>query len=385
MKKVLVALRMERSSGQRKLSGIYCSLSERGGWQIQLVESSYELTANTLQKAIDNGTDGIILSLQNSEDVLRPLAHTSIPTVVMDVYSPALSERRTNIAFINNSAKAIAKAAFDHFFNQGRFVSYVYVPAKENERWSLDRGDCFARLTATHGIVCNMYSGDIGLTDYLRALPPPVAVFAATDIRASEVLQAARIARLPVPRRIAVIGVDDNELICENAIPRLSSIRPAFDEEGFRAAEVLDRMMNRLAPNRSKQANANVMFIETAAVTPRESTAVQTASGRLVDRTVSYIRENATKGIGVDDVVQKMRVSRRLLYLRFAEQRGESIQQLINRCRLDEARRLLVTTSLSTSEICVRCGFSCENVLRNLFKRAEHMSMGAFRKLHSAK
>lgn len=380
MKKVLVALQMSRSSGQRKLSGIYRYLNDHPRWQIQLIESSYELTAPVVRSAISDGADGIILSLSGPEDAYKLLSNTDVPKIVMDIYDPIFSTGpTTNSSFVYISSRAIAHAAFEHFFNQRRFRSYVFVPATENLQWSKERGECFAQFAAQHGIACNYYSGNIDLTSYLRALPPPVAVFTATDLRASEILQAASIARLSVPKRIAVIGVDDSDLICENAVPRLSSIRPDFEEEGFQAAAQLDRMMEHFARNRKPTTKPQVTFIETASITSRESSAEQTSSGRLVDRAVHYIRENATKGICVADVVRKMHVSRRLLYLRFAEQRGEKIHALITRHRLDAVKRLLVSSKLSTSAIAECCGFPNDNVLRNLFKRTEGVSMSSYR------
>ena len=380
MRKVMVALRMAGEAGQGKLSGIYRYISEHEAWNLHILESTNELTPNVISDALRNGYDGFIVSMIDTDGCFFALAKADVPTVVMDLHNHPLCERRNNIAFIRNDAKAIAKAAFDHFFEQGRFLSYAYVPAKENERWSLVRGTAFAHAAESHGAVCHPYSGDIDLPSFLKALTPPVAVFAATDIRANEVLQAAKIARLPVPRHIAVIGVDDNRLICENAQPRLSSIRPDFEEEGYRAAQELERMMNRAARRLPPLSEPIVIRIGTRGITVRESTAMETSAGRLVVRTFKYIADNATKGITVDDVVRHMKVSRRLLYLRFSEQRGETILESIRKRQLEEVEKLLRTTKLSTEKIADLCGFANANVLRNLFKRTFATSMRDYRK-----
>ena len=380
MRKVMVALRMAGEAGQGKLSGIYRYISEHEAWNLHILESTNELTPNVISDALRNGYDGFIVSMIDTDGCFFALAKADVPTVVMDLHNHPLCERRNNIVFIRNDAKAIAKAAFDHFFEQGRFLSYAYVPAKENERWSLVRGAAFAHAAENHGIVCNPYSGDIDLPSFLKALTPPAAIFAATDIRANEVLQAAKIARLPVPRRLAVIGVDDNRLICENAQPRLSSIRPDFEEEGYRAAQELERMMNRAARRLPPLSEPIVIRVGTRGITIRESTAMETSAGRLVVRTFKYIADNATKGITVDDVVRHMKVSRRLLYLRFSEQRGETILESIRKRQLEEVEKLLRTTKLSTEKIADLCGFANANVLRNLFKRTFATSMRDYRK-----
>ena len=380
MRKVMVALRMAGEAGQGKLSGIYRYISEHEAWNLHILESTHELTPSVISDALRNGYDGFIVSMIDTDGSFLALAKANVPTVVMDLHNHPLCERRDNIAFIRNDAKAIAKAAFDHFFEQGRFLSYAYVPAKENERWSLVRGTAFAHAAENHGVVCHPYSGDIDLPSFLKALTPPVAVFAATDIRANEVLQAAKIARLPVPRRIAVIGVDDNRLICENAQPRLSSIRPDFEEEGYRAAQELERMMNRAARRLPPLSEPPVIRVGVKGITVRESTATETSAGRLVVRALKYITDNATKGITVDDVVRHMKVSRRLIYLRFAEQHGTSIRAAIEKRRLSEVEHLLQTTKLSTEAIAARCGYANPNVLRNLFKRTFSVSMREYRR-----
>lgn len=380
MRKVMVAFRMAGEAGRGKLSGLYRYISEHEPWNLRIIESADEMTPEIVSGALKDNYDGFIISLPNADDGISALAKTDVPTVVMDIHNHPLCERTTNIAFIRNDSKAIAKAAFDHFFEQGRFLSYAYVPAKENERWSSVRGAAFAHAAESHGAVCHPYSGDIDLPSFLKTLPPPVAVFAATDIRANEVLQAAKIARLPVPRRIAVIGVDDNRLICENAQPRLSSIRPNFEEEGYRAAQELERMMNRAARHLPSLSEPIVIRIGIKGITVRESTATETSAGRLVVRALKYIDDNATKGISVDDVVRHMKVSRRLLYLRFSEQRGETILEAIRKRQLEEVTKLLRTTKLSTEKIADLCGFVNSNVLRNLFKSTFSTSMRDYRK-----
>ncbi|MBQ0031348.1 MAG: substrate-binding domain-containing protein [bacterium] len=384
MRKVLVALRMAGEAGQGKMSGIYRFLSEGHPWNVKIVESTHELTPSAVADAVRDGTEGFIISLLDPEKNLAALAESDIPTVVMDIHNHPLCERKNNIAFIRNDAKAIAEAAFRHLYDQGRFRSYAYIPAKEDERWSYARGTAFTNCAASHGIVCHTYSGDIELTAFLKSLEPPTALFAATDIRANEILQAARIGRIAVPRRLAVIGVDDNRLICENAQPQLSSIRPDFDEEGYLAARELDRLMNHASRRAAPIHTPAIIRVGIKGIALRDSTAEETTAGKLVSRAADYIRNHATKGITVDDVVRHMKVSRRLLYLRFSEQRGETILEAIQKRQLEEVAKLLQTTKLSTEKIAALCGFANANVLRNLFKRTFSASMRDCRKAEAA-
>jgi len=177
-----------------------------------------------------------------------------------------------------------------------------------------------------------------------------------------------------------VLGVDDNALICENARPTLSSIRPDFEKEGFLAAQTLDALMSprNLKPTTSNQ-QPTTLYVGVKQVVRRDSTFVVTPSGRLVAHALKYIADHATDGITAEDVVRHLKVSRRLLYLRFAEESGTSIRAAIEERRLQQVRHLLKTTRLSTDEIATRCGYGNPNVLRNLFRRKFGMTMRDFR------
>ena len=139
-------------------------------------------------------------------------------------------------------------------------------------------------------------------------------------------------------------------------------------------------MMDHAARRRPALTEPTVIRVGIRGITIRESTAVETPAGRLVARALKYIDENATKGIAVDDVVRHMKVSRRLLYLRFAEQHGTSIHAAIEKRRLDEVKHLLQTTKLPTEAIAARCGYANPNVLRNLFKRTFAVSLRDYRR-----
>ena len=381
MRKVFIALRMAGEAGQGKLAGIYRYLREhRLTWEIKLIESTHELTRTAVQAAIDDKTEGFIVSLQDEPGGLDPLATSNLPMVIMDLHEHLLCTRKANTVFIRNDAHTIARAAFEHFDHQARFSSYVYLPAKENEDWSRARGTAFAEIAEYHRTAVHVYSGDIPLPEFLKSLPGPVAVFAATDVRASEVLQAAKIAKLPIPGRLAVIGVDDNKLICENAIPRLSSIRPDFEQEGYLAAKELATLMSASSESRHAATSApRILHVGVIGVVPRDSSAVVASASQLVRRALAYIKAHATDGISVDDVVRHTKVSRRLLYLRFAEETELTIRGAIEAERLEAVTRLLKTTRLTTEEIAARCGFANSNVLRNLFRRRYGKSMSAFR------
>lgn len=218
------------------------------------------------------------------------------------------------------------------------------------------------------------------LAKWLKRLPRPAAIMAADDSVAMDVLQACSAARLRVPSDIAVLGVDDEDFICENTTPPLSSIRPNFIEAGRLAAETLERMMRGGSQRRGEPTEITVKGENE--VIRRASTTREASSGPLVQRAIAFIRQNAKRGIGVRDVVAHLRVSRSLADLRFREVRGESILSVITTARLTELKTQLANTDTPIGEITRSLGWTSENYPKNLFRKKFGISMKEYRESH---
>ena len=170
--------------------------------------------------------------------------------------------------------------------------------------------------------------------------------------------------------------MNNDPILCENAEPRLSSIQPDFIGEGRLAAELLERMM---AGNRLPESKyVNLVGIRT--IVHRDSTVPQSASGRLVQKVLAYISREAVKGIGVEDVARRFKVSRSLLELRFGELQGESVYEAMLRIRLEEVKRRLRHTDEPIAAITAACGWGNPAPPKALFKRRFGMSMRDWRK-----
>lgn len=373
-KKVVTALKMSGISGQMKLAGIFRYLKESYGdspsWDIQLVRTRGELTSGLIREAMDNGASGFIMSIPDTEAAVAPLADSRIPTIVMDINAAALEKRKRNIAFIRNSAEAVGREAANFLMGQGVARSYAFLHSDPVTDWSRARFEAFKRTLNDAGLWCEE------LFDLASAarLKRPAAVLAAYDDRAFDLVKFLSARRIKVPSGVAVVGVDNDTLICENAHPRLSSIQPDFEEEGRLAAETLDAMMN------GDTCDSRTLIAGTAKVVRRESTAEQSNAGRLVQKAVAYIDGHALEGIGVKDVVRHIRCSRRLADLRFRELQGRSILEAITERRLDEVKRRLACTRETMDSIAASCGYSNPNYLKNLFKKRFGMSMRDYRR-----
>ena len=376
-KKVFIALRMAGIAGQEKLSGIFRFLGENHDWDITLVRTAAEFTPARMKSALTEGYDGFIVSIPDTEQTAALLASTDIPTIVMDIHSPRLSTRRNRIAFIRNSSEEIGRAAANHLLSIGTCRSYAFVHNPSVMQWSTDRCKAFRETLRDNGFWCH----EMKTPEGLQKLERPVGVFAANDDRGYDVIEFCHAHRIRVPEDAAVLGINNDALICENCHPRLSSIQPDFEQEGFLAAETLSQMMQPRNPETPKPRNPETLFVGIKSVVRRESTAELSTSGKLVQKAVAYIRRHALEGIGVSDVVAHLKVSRRLADLRFRELQHTSIGGEITRIRLTEVQRLLRTTREPIDAIAAKCGYANPNYLKNLFRKRFSMSMSEFRKM----
>lgn len=373
-KEVFVALKMSGISGREKLSGIYRYLAERrvgaSPWNVRLVRNKSELTRRAVEDAIAAGFDGFILSIPGTERATAPLGATSVPGVVMDVHSPELERRRKNLVTVHNSDESIGKLAAD-VLSSGGYRSVAFLHPEAPTDWSVERHRAFAAALAERGIWCQ----ELGNLEDVAGLPRPAAVFAANDDRALELLYHVQARGLAVPDAIAVLGVDNDTMICEHSSPRLTSVEPDFEMEGYLAAKALDAMMEGGRPRSA----ATRITVPVKSVVTRDSLKIDSASVRLVQKALDFIERHATAGIGVRDVVAHLGCSRRLADLRFREIRGVSILEEITERRLDAVKTRLTLSRAKIDTISAECGYRDPNYLKTLFKKRFGCTMRAWR------
>ena len=373
--RVLVVLPLSSNAGRMRLNGINSFLSEGYDWEIELVRSEAEFTPSFFESVTDTTYDGIFLGWHLSPEIISRHARLNIPSVILgDVSDAASIGRLTKSVFFHDDARVIIRAALAHFNAIGRLESYGFVPTRTKMFWSDEREAAFVEATRRRGATADVYR-DGDLAAWLKSLPKPTGVLCAFDDRAVDVLMACRHAKLSVPSDVSVLGVGNDALICENARPSLSSIAVDFEEQGYRAARELHAMMLR-----GRKPSERTKAVGAVSVVARASTLREAPSGVLVQRAMAFIRANAAKGICPDDVVRHVRVSRRLLDLRFHEVTGSSIQAAIRERRLEVVKKFLIETERPIGEIALLSGYQDANYLKNQFKRAFGVSMRTFRK-----
>lgn len=377
-KKVFIALKMSGIAGQSKLAGIFRYLSERYGethpWNIDLVRSRSEVTPDTIEAALKRGTDGVIASIIGIENSIKILATSDIPTVLDDMSAELFKCRKTNLAVIHNSATEIGREAAFYFMRQGIPRAYAFIHAEGKPGWSKERFSAFRDVLADNGHWC----AELHHPEEFSRLKKGTAIMAANDDTAFKLMEVIKAGKLKIPADYAILGVDNDTLICENVRPRLSSIQPDFESEGFIAAKVLDEMMQKESPTPVSTIIAGIKRI-----IRRESTAEISHAGRLIQKAIAYIDAHATDGINVSDVVAHLGCSRRLADLRFRQLQGRSILETIIEKRLTAVQRRLAETRDTIDTITTDCGFKNPNYLKNLFKKRFSMTMSEFRKAGS--
>ena len=192
-------------------------------------------------------------------------------------------------------------------------------------------------------------------------------------MRAYQVLRICMDEGIAVPDSLAVLGVDNDPLVCGNAHPTLSSFQLPFRDLGYKAAETLDWMLRKKNPPGRTIRVAGTHLFE------RGSSAHIPPATALVEKARTYIAEHACEGIRVDDVAAHIGVSRSLLDLRFRQVCDKAVLEDILDVRLSEVKRLLKKTNRTILQIGLDCGFNDPDNLKRLFKKRFGMSMRDYR------
>jgi LacI family transcriptional regulator len=283
---------------------------------------------------------------------------------------------------------AVGRLAAEYFMQRGfRHFAYAgsYDHSYSDARW---RGFRAALVAAGHDCAVLRPSVNEEVRDtpssvwlhvretvsrWIATLPTPVAILAAEDICAVEVSEACAACGLQVPGDVAVLGVNNDRVLCDLAAPPLSSIELPGRQVGLAAAAALDRWLDGEAPS-----GEPALFPPTGVVT-RQSTDVFAVDDRDVTAALQLIRDRATRGLTVEDILAVVPVSRRTLENRFARHLGRSPHAEIERVRIARAKDLLTNTDLSMPEVAARAGFNTGERLSVTFRRRTGQTPTGFR------
>ena len=359
-------------------SGIINYANNIGHWRIFSILPDYTSSSQiSVAKLIKKWQpDGIIARLPFLN--INAFHDFGVPTVATNIYEPL-----KNTASIVPDCDTPSKMAADYFISKG-FHNFAFCGF--HMHWCLNREHFFKYYIREHGFDVDIYqtpkekmrmSWEMEqpyLAEWLMQLPKPIAVFATNDDRARHVLEACHIAGLDVPSDVAVLGSDNDEMICTLTSPPLSSISYNFENSGYEAAELLDKLM------RAKNHPKKVIITQALGVITRQSTDILASEDGDVSKALQFIQTHFRKNISVTDVVEATTLSRRSLELRFKEITRHSIAEEIRRQRMAHAAKLLVGTNLTVFQIASAAGFQDTKRLNEAFVKHHKISPGRYRK-----
>jgi LacI family transcriptional regulator len=325
--------------------------------------------------------DGVIAALNTAKEA-KCAATFHLPMVNI---SGVLVESPVPRSQVDN--RAIGVLAAEHLLERG-FRLFAYYGMKDVE-YSNRRIQGFQQKLAESGYNCDalIVPSTFGmqgnfwlrqqrdLTEWIAKLALPCGLFAASDARARQAINACEELGIRVPEQIAVLGVDDQQIICEHCHPTISSVARNNIREGYQAAMLLDQLM------RQKKISHTNEYIAPLGIVSRESTATLAVSDDRLRTAIEYFQENIEEPVSVAEMCTHAGVSRRWLEYAFRSMLGETPFNYMRKQRLEHARRLLAEEpSTKINRIARRSGYTSANQLAKAFRREFGESPRDFRK-----
>ncbi len=379
--KLRVALIVETSSsyGRGILSGIVRFRRTNHDWSVFLEQRDLSTVfPHWLTKWKGDG----IISRATNRELADSLKLTGTRLI-------ELTDRREDFGFtyVWSNDHAIGQMGAEHLIERG-FRDFAFC-GFAGEAWSERREQSFTEAIKKIGYRVHPHfesdwfakhanhweNQQRQLVDWLMSLPKPIAVMACNDVRGQQVIDACALANLLVPEQVAVLGVDDDSLLCQLCEPSMSSVVPNAELIGYRAAELLSKEMA------GQQTEQRINLIDPVGVTPRQSTDTFAVDDPEVAKALSFIRDRACTGIAVDDVSRHVGVSRSTLERKLRKYSNRSPQEHIRNTQIRQAKELLIKTELPIDHIATVCGYEHPEYLHVVFRRELKMTPGEFRRV----
>lgn len=373
-----VALIVETSIhyGRQILRGITRYLRSHQPWSVFLEQR--ELWTAPPQWLKNWKGDGVICR-KTTPQLAEMLARTNVPLVDVSDCDPALGAPR-----ISSDDQAIGRLAADHLLERG-FRHFAFA-GFSGQVWSIGRLAGFTARLAERGHDARIFESPwIGpeartwereqqqITKWLSGLPRPLGLMACNDQRGQHVLDACQRLNVDVPEQVAVIGCDDDAVLCNLCHPPLSSVVPNPERVGYEAAALLDRLMS------GRPAETQSMRIEPVGIHTRQSTDVLAIDDTAVASALRFIRERAFQGVSMKDVLKHSAMSRSLLERKFRQYLGHSPQAEIRSIQLKRVKQLLAESDLPLGQIAALAGYAHPEYMSVVFKRETGQTPGQFR------
>jgi len=382
-RRVALIIESSRAYGRGLFLGIAKFVREHHEWSVQSEEWKW--------------TDAFPVWLRNwdGDGVIARVETPEMAAFVRRLGMPAVDVRGSVSGFglplIDTDDRKVANLAAEHLMCRG-FRHYAFC-GFVGANYSDKRSHWFQEQLTLSGFSCQIFTPPMQLAEgqttgyerqgllfqedlgrWLVSLPKPIGIMACNDIRGQQVLNLCRSLDLAVPEEVAIIGVDNDEILCELSDPPLSSVAPDTLRIGYDAAVLLDRMMAGGKPP------AKPVLIPPRGIVTRRSTEVLALDDHQLAVGLRFIRDHAFDPITIKEVAKVASMCRRVFERRFAAKMGRSPKAEGLRLRLEKAKQLLTDTDWNLSQIAEKTGFNYGEYLHTVFTQKTGITPGEFRR-----
>ncbi|WP_299359982.1 DNA-binding transcriptional regulator [uncultured Parabacteroides sp.] len=380
MIKILLLTDFSSGYGRSLLEGVVRYAREAGPWAFYRMPLYYrELHGDegVVRWAEEWGADAIIAQLTDVDlDILNRL---DIPIIVQNY-----KERYHGLSNLTGDYYGTGVMAASFFIRKG-YKAFAYYGFLDTV-WMRERGEGFRDTVADHGYPVYVLDDDGQMSGgqwnfdaervsrWLLDLPKPVALFACDDYYALQITEVCKMYNIDIPGDIAVLGVDNDNLLCNISDPSLSSIELDVENGGYEVGKLLHQFIE-------KKITAPVdVIIKPVRIVARGSTERFAVSDKYIGHVLDYIDENYRNPLSVDDLIRIIPYSRRVLEKKFKGETGMSVYQYIQQQRIDKFASLLIATHLPLVEAAANAGFTDYKNISRIFVKMKGMTPLQYRK-----
>ena len=359
------------------MTGITEYTHKKGNWQLIIWPDNSRESLSFLKQ---RGCKGAFVSTQTARQA-KELLQLGIPVIAISTLQNMFS-----LPFISANSKEVAELACEYFLKK-KFKNFAFFGLTQ-AKWSRERMEYFSVYLAQAGYETHVFkkeqipiTNDVTsfaklwidttltqrqqeLVKWLKQLPKPIAILASCDILACHLSNAVKEADLSIPNEIAILGVDNDQTMCNICDPPLSSIALNYKKAGYNAAKLLKRIISGQTSMRGQRIDIQPTHVET-----RGSTDIFAIDDPDVVQALKYIKQNSNKPLQVNEVASHVYISKRSLQSKFQKTLGRSIHEEIVQAHLEIAKAMLVETNLPIDEIASRSGFHYTSNMRRAFKQ----------------
>lgn len=334
--------------------------------------------------------DGIIADFDNPI-LAKELSHYDIPIVAVGGSYHHPECYPTGIPYIATDNAALIKMAFEHLKAKGiRHFAFYGIPPLGFCHWSEERRYAFEQIMLQQQYTPHIYLGyqtkcenwqeaQQKLNEWVLSLPRHTGIIAVTDARARHLLQTCEHLNIAVPDELCIIGIDNEELIQFFSRVSLSSVVQGTKNMGYHAAKTLHNLLQ------EKPIKQSPLLLPPLRVEARTSTDYRSIQDPLVIQAMHYIRMYACSGIRTEQVLDFVKTSRSNLEKRFKQELDCTIHEALYAEKLDKAKNLLISSTLSINEVAEASGYFSLQYFYSVFKKEHQCTPIEYQQRHNKK